>query len=222
MDFMKLLRSFEEFLFEAVTWLVLYPTTVWRIVTRPLTTMAYSDMEQAADDEHRYDDALSPPLLLLITVTLMHLIEVALRVEAAAPETSLGQAVFASTQSLATFRGLAFGLIPLIAATTLLRRQKLALSRNNLRAPFYAQCYLATPCAIFISVGASCVHRPEISDLLGHAVMAVGAAWFLVTQTRWFAERLGLSLGRATITATWALVQAIVYLCLVLIPVVAL
>lgn len=219
MDFMKLLRSFEEFLFEAATWLMFYPLTVWRIMTRPLTTMAYSDTEQADDDEARYDDALSPPLLLLITVVLVHLIEAALHVEAGVPKSSLGRAIFASTQNLATFRGLAFSLVPLVAATTLLRRQKRPLSRNTLRAPFYAQCYLATPCAIIIGLGASSIQRPEISNAVGYTLITVGAAWFLITQTRWFSERLAVSLPRAAMIAIGALLQALLYLLLILIPV---
>lgn len=219
MDFMKLLRSFEEFLFEAATWLMFYPLTVWRIVTRPLTTMAYSDTEQADDDEHRYDDALSPPLLLLITVVLVHMVEAALHVEATVPKSSLGRAIFASTQNLATFRGLAFSLVPLVAATTLLRHQKLRLSRATLRAPFYAQCYLATPCAIVIGGGASMIQRPEIPNLVGYAAMVAGFVWFLVTQTRWFSERLNVSLVKGALLAGGALGRAMLYLVLVLIPI---
>jgi hypothetical protein len=56
LDFMKLLRSFEEVIFEAISWLVFYPITVWRIAVRPLTTMAYSDAQQTDTDEGRYDD----------------------------------------------------------------------------------------------------------------------------------------------------------------------
>lgn len=40
MDFLKILRSFEEFIFEAATWLIFYPLTMWRIVRSSLGTMA--------------------------------------------------------------------------------------------------------------------------------------------------------------------------------------
>ncbi|MFZ4163925.1 hypothetical protein [Brevundimonas sp. NPDC058933] len=220
MDFMKLLRSFEEFLFEATTWLLFYPLTVWRIVTRPLTTMAYSDAEQKDDDEHRYDDALSPPLLLLVTVALVHLVESALRVEASDPNSSLGRAVFASTQNIATFRALAFSLVPLVAAVTLLRRQNIRLSRSSLRAPFYAQCYLATPCAIIIGAGYSIINRPDINNVWGYAFQIGGAIWFLCVQTRWFSNQLGLGLGKAALVAAGALVRAMIYVVIIMIPVV--
>lgn len=60
MDFMKLLKSFEDFIFEAASWLIFYPLTLWRIMMHPLKTMDYSDREQSDGAEHSYDDALSP------------------------------------------------------------------------------------------------------------------------------------------------------------------
>jgi hypothetical protein len=219
MDFMRLLRSFEEFLFEAASWLLFYPLIVWRIVTRPLTTMAYSDAEQSDDDEHRYDDALSPPLLLLVTVVLVNLVGAALHMAQPAASSALTQAILASPQNLAIFRGLVFSLIPLVAAATLLKQQGVRLSRESLRSPFYAQCYLATPCAIVVGLGSAMVHRPEVSNLIAFGLMAAGAAWFLVTQTRWFAARLAIGGLRAAWLAAWALVRALLYLLLLLVPV---
>ncbi len=50
---------------------------MWRVLVQPLKTMAYSDAEQGDDEAGRYDDALTPPLFLLITVVLMNLIALA-------------------------------------------------------------------------------------------------------------------------------------------------
>lgn len=219
MDFMKLLRSFEEFLFEAASWLVFYPLTIWRIVSHPITTMAYSDAEQADDEDHRYDDALSPPLLLLITVVLVNLIGAALHVQQPAGASGFAHAILSSPQNLAIFRGLIFSLAPLVAAVTLLRRQGIALSRSSLKGPFYAQCYLATPCAIVIGLGAAMVHRPEIPNIVAGVVMLMGGAWFIVTQTRWFSHHLNIGYGPAAWVAVWALIRATLYLVALLVPV---
>lgn len=59
MELLKILRSFEEFLFEAISWLIFYPLTLWRVLRDPLAAMEYSDREQADAEERRYDDALS-------------------------------------------------------------------------------------------------------------------------------------------------------------------
>lgn len=74
MDLLKILRSFEELLFEAMTWLYFYPRTMLRIVARPMTAMAYSDREEGQPEDLRYDDALSPPVLLIITLALANAI----------------------------------------------------------------------------------------------------------------------------------------------------
>ncbi|MEP6939654.1 MAG: hypothetical protein ABI846_07810 [Rudaea sp.] len=42
MDFLKLLKSFEEFVYEALLWLVLVSKTLARIVLKPRTMTAYA------------------------------------------------------------------------------------------------------------------------------------------------------------------------------------
>lgn len=220
MDFMKLLRSFEEFLFEATSWLVFYPLTMWRVLVHPLRTMAYSDAEQGDDETGRYDDALSPPLFLLVTVVLMNLIAQAFHLPQTVPSGgTLRHVVFDSPQNAALFRALVFSLIPLVAAVTLLRKQRVRLSRESLRPPFYAQCYLAGPCAVFVLGGGVIFMRPDIPNLLGLALMLVGIVWFLAAQTRWFAGHLGISRLRAAGVAVGALVLAWIIFLAIMIPV---
>jgi hypothetical protein len=219
MDFMKLLRSFEEFLFEATSWLVFYPLTLWRVLVHPLGTMAYSDAEQSDDEEGRYDDALTPPLFLLITIVLMNLIGMAAHMPQPQGTGALQHAIFSSPQNTALFRALIFSLIPLVAAATLLRRQKVRLSRETLRPPFYAQCYLAAPCVAILSGGEIIFQRGDIPNALGLALMLGGLAWFVTTQTRWFASRLAIGFLPAAGIAVWALVRALVYFAVIITPV---
>ncbi|KQY95786.1 hypothetical protein ASD21_04555 [Caulobacter sp. Root1455] len=219
MDFMKLLRSFEEFLFEATSWLVFYPLTLWRVLVRPLETMAYSDAEQGDDEAGRYDDSLTPPLFLLITVVLMNLIALAAHLPQPQGGGTLQHAIFASPQNAALFRALIFSLIPLVAAVALLRRQGIRLSRESLRPPFYAQCYLAGPCAVIVIGGGIIFQRHDIPNVYGLLLMLAGIAWFLTAQTRWFAGRLAIGPLRAAGIAVWALVQALVFFVALMIPV---
>ena len=219
MDFMKLLRSFEEFLFEATSWLVFYPLTLWRVLVHPLRTMAYSDAEQADDEAGRYDDALTPPLFLLVTVVAMNLIALAAHMPQPAQDHALQRAIFASPQNAALFRALIFSLIPLVAAVTLLRGQGVRLSRESLRPPFYAQCYLAGPCAVIVIGGGIIFQRHDIPNVLGLGLILAGMAWFLTAQTRWFASRLNIGARRAAVIATGALVLALAFLIAIMIPV---
>ncbi|NBB65794.1 hypothetical protein GVN18_41765 [Pseudomonas sp. ODNR1LW] len=219
MDLLKILRSFEEFLFEAVSWLVFYPLTLWRILRGPLAAMEYSDREQGDNEEHRYDDALSPPLFLLATIGLANIFALALHVPPPPEASAATKALFASQQNLILFRSLAFSLIPLVAAVTLLRHQKRRISRETLRAPFYAQCYLAAVCAAFVSIGGAIFQRPDLPNAPGIMVMIGGTGWFLFVQTHWFARRLNVSRLRGARIAVLALVRAVIYLFAVLIPI---
>jgi hypothetical protein len=219
MDLLKILRSFEEFLFEAVSWLVFYPLTLWRILRGPLAAMDYSDREQSDSEEHRYDDTLSPPLFLLATIVLTNLISLALHVPPPSESTELARVVYASQQNLILFRSLAFSLIPLVAAVTLLRHEKKRISRETLRPPFYAQCYLAALCAAFVSVGGTIFQRPDLPNAVGAAIMIGGTCWFLFVQSRWFARRLGISVVKGVGVAVWAMGRALIYLLAILIPI---
>ncbi|QYF86872.1 hypothetical protein [Brevundimonas sp. PAMC22021] len=219
MDFLKILRSFEEFLFEAASWLLFYPLTMWRIIRRPLTTMEYSDREQTDVEDHRYDDALSPPLVLLVTIVLCNVISSAAHVPLPPNESDLLKAVTSSQQNLVLFRSLVFSLVPLISALVLLRRQNKRIARETLRASFYAQCYLAAPCAACVSAGGVMLQRPDMSNAWGLAIIAAGAAWFVIIQTAWFAKKLNLPMMRAAWVAVSADLSALVYLVLILIPV---
>ncbi|MFN3838007.1 MAG: hypothetical protein ACK4MI_09885 [Brevundimonas sp.] len=222
MDLMKILRSFEEFIFEAISWLVFYPVTLWRVVRGPLAAMDYSDREQTDGEEGRYDDTLSPPLFLLATILLANLITALLHVPPPPQASPLTHAIFGSQQNLLLFRSLCFSLLPLVAAVTLLRHQKRRLSRETLRPPFYAQCYLAGVCAAVMCIGLTIFSRPDVPNGLGAAVMAAGGVWFLTAQSRWFARRLNLPLYKGFGIAVGATLRATVYLFAIIVPIVAL
>ena len=65
MDFLKILKSFEDFVYEALTWLVLLPRTLWRIVISPLRMTRYAGEQLNSQSETRFSEAISPPLLLI-------------------------------------------------------------------------------------------------------------------------------------------------------------
>jgi hypothetical protein len=47
LDFLKLLRSVEDLLFEVLTWIIYYPRTLWMVMRHPLQMIDYSDHEQS-------------------------------------------------------------------------------------------------------------------------------------------------------------------------------
>lgn len=54
MDFLKILKSFEDFVYEALTWLVLLPRTLWHIVTSPRHMTSYAAKQLDSTSETRF------------------------------------------------------------------------------------------------------------------------------------------------------------------------
>ena len=78
LDFMKIVRSIEELLYEAITWLLFYPLTLWRCVRHPGTLTAYTTEELQDAPDQQFTENISPPLFLMLSVLVAHLVELSL------------------------------------------------------------------------------------------------------------------------------------------------
>jgi hypothetical protein len=218
MDFMRMLKSFEEFLYEVVSWMVFYPITLWRTIRHPGAMMRYADVELCDDASEQYTDTLSPPLFLVITLFLAHGLELSFsKIEAPWIRPSLLE----SDSNLILFRAIAYSVFPLLMAAKLLRRRGTPIDRSSLRPPFYSQCYVAAPFALGINV-ASLLLRigHEITQLAGLAALAVVIVWYATIETRWFRADLKISTGRALAMVTVAILQGVVIVVICAIPIV--
>lgn len=194
MDFMRLLQSVEELLYELVT--VFYPITMWRTLRHPEAMMRYADVELTDKATEQYADTLSPPLFLLITLLLAHLLELRLPVQKGLPALP---SLLASDSNLLLFRAVVFSIFPLLMAMKLLRYKGTRPDRNTLKPPFYSQCYVAAPFALVLSLAGQ-VQRFEhaLAIAAGLALLAVAVAWYVTIEARWFRKHLNISIWRAT------------------------
>ncbi|MFN3863205.1 MAG: hypothetical protein ACK4RT_02870 [Erythrobacter sp.] len=78
MDFMKLLKSLEELLYEVMVMLVFFPRTLFLTLRHPQRMMDYADTELGDVQTEQYNDTLSPPLFLMICLLLGHVVAVVL------------------------------------------------------------------------------------------------------------------------------------------------
>jgi hypothetical protein len=178
MDFLKLLKSIEELLYELVTWIVFYPLTIAKVVGHPIAMMAYAELELGDKLEEQYADALSPPIALLITLFLVHVLEVIVpRGEAAIP------GLLADDNNLIAFRAVAFSIFPLLLAVVYLRQRGTRLTRSSLRPGFYAQCYVALPFVVAFTIGGMIATRGLLVP--GLLLMGAGYVWYIAIQTTW-------------------------------------
>jgi len=209
MDFLRIVRSLEELLYEVMTWLVFYPRTLWRIISRPEQVARYSDAEQGNAPETRYADTLSPPLFLMLTVLIGHGIALGLGTTKPEAATAVGKALFESEQNRLIVGSLLFSLFALVAATTAVARRGQALDRTTLRGPFYSQCYLTAPFALAISLATPLSLLSVRGAGPAAAVLALfGVAWYLWVETTWFRLEFDLPRGQAFLVAAWCFLRA--------------
>jgi hypothetical protein len=194
MDFMRVLRSFEELLYEVASWLVFYPLTMWKALRRPQAMMRYADAELADTPEAQYTDTLSPPLFLLVSLLLAHGAELAVKGQGVAWSRP---ALLASDANLLAFRALSFAIFPLLMSVQLLHRRGVPIDRRTLRPPFYSQCYAVAPPALGVSLGALMAGFHRLPLAAGLAVVAGSLAWYVTVEARWFAADLRVSAARA-------------------------
>ncbi|EXG83030.1 hypothetical protein G570DRAFT_0007 [Sphingomonas jaspsi DSM 18422] len=206
MDFLKLLKSLEELLYEVIVLIVFYPRTLWLTLRHPQRMMDYADTELGDVQSGQYSDTVSPPLFLMLTLALSYGLGEAMHVTPAGNLPSQ----LADPERLLAFRAVLFSVVPLFLSLKLLSDLKVALDRETLRAPFYAQCYVTAPFALSFGLALSLVaHDGVRSKLVGLTIFLVGTMWFIWQQAHWFAAKRGTGLFTGWLTAVGTFVAAL-------------
>jgi len=206
MDFLKLLKSLEEFLYEVIIWLVFFPRTLWRVLVRPRAMAAYVNRELAEKTEGQFNDALSPPLFLMLSVLSAHGLELAMH-QTVLNQSGLAKQILGSEQGLLLYRSIAFATWPLIAAVHFLARSRTPLNRDSLRRPFFAHCFLAGPFVILFSAANLLLRAgSEEWKLVGLVALMVSLVWYLTVQAGWLRDQLPISRTQATLSAVLVVV----------------
>jgi hypothetical protein len=207
-DFIGIIRSLEELLYEVMSWLIFYPRTLWRTLIDPVAVAAYSDAEQDDKPDEQYTDTLSPPLLLMITMVVTYTLGQTIGAVEVRSTTETGKAIADSTKNLLLLRAMIFAVIPLVIAGIAMRRNDVVIDRKTLRRPFYSQCFLVTPFALLLQTGIAVQRLPGPGNAVGIALGIIAFLWFVWAQTGWFAARLAISRRTAIGWAIGAILAA--------------
>ncbi|WP_372016349.1 hypothetical protein [Pseudoxanthomonas sp. 10H] len=213
MDLMRLLRSLEEFLYELVGWLVFYPRTLWRVLLHPGAIARYTHQELAQPPERQFEETISPVLMLILSVVVVHVVEMALKVKMPALASPVAQLLFGSEQWLLLTRSAVFSMYALGAAVGILRQQRRKITRETLREPFSIQAFLACPFVVLFSLGEQFAQLPGL-HAAGVPLMAAAVAWYIAARTIAFRALHPVGWGRALalVLASFALTTALVVL----------
>jgi len=214
MNFFQFLKSLDDLLYEVVSWLVFYPVTLWRALRRPLEMMDYATSELTTPDQQRFDEALSPPILLMLTVLVAHGFELALIGESGIVADKRGVAgLISDDTSLILLRLVAFASFPLIFAVHTLRKQRVTLTRQSLEPAFFAQCYANAPFALIVSIAATLTQVPNIWTVSAAlALFGLSGIGFVAVETMWFRKVLGVGVLRGFWNAVTAYAAAIAFM----------
>jgi hypothetical protein len=205
MDFMRILQSLEEFLYEIMGWLVFYPRALWRTLTHPVAVAVYTGEQLKQPRDEQFTEMVSPPLMLILTIVLAHLVELGTRNGTSTIDTVLGKELFSSEQMVIATRSVVFCFFGLFGAMSMLRHQRQPTNRDSLRKPFYIHCYLLAPFALGLAVASTVMTFAKGSwILLGGALLLLSCLWYAWAQTAIYVRILKISWWKAVATASAA------------------
>jgi hypothetical protein len=193
MDFMKLLQSLDDFLYEVVGWIIFYPITLIRSILNPIEMLRYSDRELQEADEEQYTDTFNPPIFLLITLLVGYLLGKVIQ-----PQIKLASLLSKDTDVL-LFRGVAFSIFPVLMGVDLLKHQGKRIDRVTLRPLFYGQCFITAPFALVLSIANLLFEFHKIPQMIaGILVYLAALCWYVAVEVIWFSSTLNITKIRAT------------------------
>jgi len=203
-DFFKFIKSIDELLYEVMSWLLFYPLTLWRMVSAPIQTMRDSERELSEEEQTQFEDRLPPPLFLLLTLIIVHVAELALVGQDELVRSNVGlRGLITDDTSLIIFRVLMYSLLPVIAATRLIRARGARLNKPLLRQPFYAQCYATAVFVLLLGSAGMGIGRPDYIREVEVGLLLGAFVWLIAVETRWFAAELKSSILRGFGQAMW-------------------
>lgn len=214
MDFIRILRSLEEFLYEVMTWLVFYPRTLLRTLLWPIQVLEYSRTELRKPEEEQFQDTLSAPLFLMLSLVISHLIELALHLHPFANTGHVAETLFGSDQNLVILRSLMFAIFPLMFAVEQVRDTKQTLTRKTLRGPFYGECYPASVFCLAVGIGGTTVQAFPANAPVGWALIVGAIIWYLGLQIVWL-KRFNERWSRAILLTLGCFLKAAVVMLLI-------
>lgn len=183
MDILKLFQNINEIIYEALLWIILAPKTVVKILVKPKWISGYIGREVHGEDGKNFDNYLSPVLLLLLIVVFPL---------AFIPDRVFGS-IIPGIDTLAmplelrmVITALFLFSYPLLMAVGMNLLSGKAISRSELKFPFFMQCYCFAPTHLIGTIPAMIIDPNSMSPETALAILFAFLfiiVWFAVCQT---------------------------------------
>jgi hypothetical protein len=194
MDFITILNTIEELLFQIASWLVLFPITLFRVLRHPMAMADYVAAELADRRQAQFTETISPPLFFALCIFLSYALGSQMPAAAGESVDAVLLAGIETTEGKLTTKALIHAVWPIILATVVLAWRRETVTREALRRLFYVQCFLMAPFVLMVSGGSKVAPMMGLAPI--HALVPA-IVWFVFVQTKWLRKELLVSRNRA-------------------------
>lgn len=221
MDVLKIIESIEELLYRIALWIVLFPRTLWFILSRPNQIYPYVAAELEKEPDKRFEEFMSPVLFWVFAALIPHMMLLDLlaglsdsRVASESLWVKFMHAPWSTRLTVVSVVALA---APLGFSVRALRDLSISLNRNTLRLPFMIQCYCFTPAYIALLPVVYFALRydaipPGVDTWIATGSWALIVGWLVVSESLVLAKQHSISRIRAVTRAASYLAYVILLL----------
>ena len=171
MDFGRILRSLEEFLYELMTWIVFYPRTMLRIITKPVAVSRYAQLQLSQEPQLQYTEMMTPILMLIASIMIPFGISMTINTP---PEKDMAywiKLLEKDPERRLIFSSIVYSIYALAGALLILSHRGKRIDREVLREPFHVYAYLTSPLALTFGIaGVFLKIAPDINKMTGTAM----------------------------------------------------
>lgn len=189
MDFVRLIRSIDELIYEICLWVLQVPKTFLKIM-RPGWTITYTSQELKKQEKERFQEYVSPMLLWLIVVVIPTFILLKSFLAGLSPGNEsfkeiLGESLETRILVVSTF--LVAG--PLTFAVAIHLSQRKTITKEDFKENFFIQIYAFTPLEFFLLwiLPAADTQDGSIAQAISMFMLPLGALyswWFIYYEMR--------------------------------------
>jgi hypothetical protein len=148
--------------------------------------MEFATSELRKEHGEQFRETLRPPIFLLVTLCIAHAVEIAAVGDSNLVNSHAGLAdLINDDTTLIVFRIIAFALFPVAMATIETRLMREPVDRTT-QQPFYAQCFLAGPFALALSLASTGIRISNSwIEIDGLVLVAAASGFYIWTEAVW-------------------------------------
>jgi hypothetical protein len=143
-NFLNIIRSVEQFVYEIALWIVLIPKTIYKILVHPGTIKEYVESELAKEEKKQFEDQMSPILFWLMLVVIPSYTSIRYLFKDI-PTNEITELITKKPENYLFYitSTLLSSILTLALLVQIVAKRKF--NKESFKSSFYIQCYLQAP-----------------------------------------------------------------------------